>query len=405
MTKLKKITFYFSICIIVWGCLNTEKHNSKKAVKEVKNNEINDSLALKLAIAIEEAAYFGDSEAYFELMDFDRFSEMATNSEYQKANENRYKKGFITGMKAGIKNLAEKINTVADNGGFYDYISHFYSEEDRNYRILFRMYHEEEGLNYHEYILEKNDSIMLFKDMYVYMSGEKLSETMNKFYLGSLPQNILEKIINGNDGPNIRNLVSAFEHNKKGQHTMAIASLDKITGKLRHEKIYHLIKVLSASNLEDYVYREVLSEMANDLEDDPTASLLFVDHYIFQEEYDKAIAALDKVQNKTQDDFIDYIKGNVAYQKKDYQKALIYFNNTKENYPEYYNATFSMISVNSLLGNYDNCIALYNELLKDEIYSGEELIVYTEEVDEYGYNELDGLVKSKAFKKWKSKYK
>ena len=141
--------------------------------------------------------------------------------------------------------------------------------------------------------------------------------------------------------------------------------------------------------------------MKDALGSNPTADLLSFDYYLLKEKYDVALKILDDLQSTTEDDFLDYIKGNVYNMKGDYKNAILSFKKIIEEYPEYYNADLNLIvALMNSEGN-DACIPVLDNLLAKDIFAKNELISYLEEDDEYGQNVFLPLINSMVYKNWK----
>jgi tetratricopeptide (TPR) repeat protein len=121
-----------------------------------------------------------------------------------------------------------------------------------------------------------------------------------------------------------------------------------------------------------------------------------------KEEFDIAFDLVDNLQVETSDDFLIYIKGNVAYARGDIDSALLYYNYMIENYADFFQPYVNNVSLYSKQQKFDEAVLILDKLVTKD-YDKKVLIEYVEELDENGLNELEDLANSKAYKKWKKK--
>jgi len=407
MLKIRIPIFLGLFALTIVSCIDDYK--SKSIVNDpptpitTEQSAENDSLANTVGLFIEESIYQSNAQDYLSKFYFERFGELATYSPYQQNGEREFKKGFLNGFKKGVKDIPNRIFTTIDQGGFYDYLHYFYDETQKRYKVLFRLFSEVDGINYHEYQLVKKGDEFLFDDMYVFMTGENLSATTNRIYLGSLPKNVFNKLVNPTDSKDIENFTEATKYIRQGDGENALIHLNKIEGKLRNDKIYHVLKISVNAQMEEKIYLETLENMKDTFGDDPTMNLLSVDYFILNQDYDKAMEILDNIETATNDDFINYLKGNVKQLQGKQESAISYYDIIIENYPEYSTAfTNKMVSLN-LLGKFDACLQIMDDLIQRDMVFLEDMIGFVEEVDVNGENVLSPLVNSVQYKNWKAK--
>src|SRR5690606_3485367 len=123
---------------------------------------------------------------------------------------------------------------------------------------------------------------------------------------------------------------------RAGNNENAYNLLNAITGELAKEKFIHISKIQLAASLGDATYMEAIEGLRRTFPDDPTIYLTLVDYHIMKEEYDVAFDLVDNLQVETSDDFLNYIKGNIAFLRGDSESALAYFSYMIENYADFY---------------------------------------------------------------------
>ena len=368
----------------------------------VEKNATNDSLVQVLAWKIEDALYAGEVDSYVQLFDLDTFGDLATYTPYDNPKAANFKREFKSGLREGMVDVPKRIISVLDNEGSYDFISYSYDDSAQTYKILFRLYSEIEGINYHEYRVSTLGEASTFHDIHVYLNGEFMSGTVNKMYLTSLPKGFLGQILHKEEMQDLSNLQNASFHVKQGQFSMANQSLDNIKGSLRNQKIYHVLRITASSKLDEETYLKALKAMRRSLGNDPTADLLSIDYFILNEQYGEALARLDNLQKTTGDDFIDYVRAHIYALKGDDKTAAELYEKVALGYPDFYNAELNLILATYNTQGAQACIPILDRLVTNQIFSKEELSTYLESKDELGENAFEVFVDTDAYQKWKS---
>lgn len=403
----KKIKLLASLACIVStvACKNENpvktEHNLPNT-NDVEENSTNDSLVQVLAWKIEDALYAGESDDFIALFDLDAFGDLATHTPYDNPKTANFKREFKSGLRQGISNVPNRIINVLEDGGYYDFISYSYDNAAQTYNILFRLYSEIEGINYHEYRVNNLGELPTFNDIHIYLNGEFMSGTVNKMYLTSLPQGFLGKILHKEEIQDLSNLQNASFHIKQGQFTMANSSLDKIKGDLRKQKIYHVLRITACSKLDEEIYFEALKAMRESLGNDPTADLLSIDYFILNKQYSEALARLDNLQKITDDDFIDYLRANIYALKGDETTAAELYEKVALEYPDFYNAELNLILSLYNTKGAKASLPILNRLVDNQIFTKAELIDYLESKDELGENVFEAFVATTPYQNWKS---
>lgn len=393
--------------VFLIGCANQNWEVKKAKTPKLepiitKPTEKNDTLVQALAQRFENSIYEGETDTFESIFYLERFNQIATYTEYQSNTLKKYQKGFTEGFSKGIASLPEKIIAVVDNGGYYDFLEYYYDTEAQTYRMLFRLFSEEDGINYHDFHLIKSDGAFYVQDIYIYLTGENLSETANKIYLMSMPKNLFEKIISGDDSENMKHMMEGVKNQKIGNNSLAIDHLNRVKGEISHSKIYHVIKILAASDEDETIYMEAMLDMQKDFAKDPTCQLLSIDYYFLNGELDKALGAIDDLEEKTGDSFLNYQRANLLFNSDRTEEAIPYYEQMIVDFPSFDTPKFSLIDCYSNLKKYKKCVALLDEIIDDGYYTVTDLIEFVESTEEDGTNPLLLLAESEIYKDWKT---
>ena len=364
----------------------------------VVENDANNNRVEALAVTIQNAVFEGSSSDFMTAFDIPSFVKNVEIDE--ETSSDSYQKGLMKGFINGLENLPKKIIADFENGSYYDYVSHRYDETAGTYYILFRLFSSETGLNYHDYKVFNVDGELLLGDIYIYASGEHISQTFSRLLVNSLPQSKLSQLFGKRNAKDFTTMVEGFLQYRSGNPQKAYKTLEGIKGDLSNEKYFLVIKSQVASEVSDDLYKATLKEMKDKHPDDTTLYLNYIDYYIMEGDYKKAIEQIDILENQTKDDFLAYMKGNLEYEQGNYAKASEHFKYITDNYEGFFEGFSSYLSSLTAEKRFDDAISVLEQLILIG-YDKELLVEFVEEDDDFGVNIMQELVDSEAFKAWK----
>lgn len=393
----------FSICF-TGVSQNKERSRTAQDIETTSfyiiENETNDAKVAELGEQIQNAAIESNTEAFMLLFDTEGFGELVTYSNRNDKATTSYREGFLKGLKSNITVFPKKIIKEIEAGSYYDFVNYSYNNEVNTYYMLFRIYSAETGINYHHYRVSVVDGKFKFNDIYVYLSGEDLSKTLERFYLYALPKKSLFDFFGESNADEFIKLAEAVDFYNKGDFKNAYNKIDALQGDLKNDKFVLVIKSICASNLGESVYKDAMKSIIEHHPDDPTLYLSQIDYFLLNKDYDKAQDLFKNLQEDTDDDFLNLLMGNVEFERMEYEKALSYFKIITEGYPDFFEGHSSVLSCFSLLKQFDECINILNLLVEDG-YTKADIISFVEELDNDNENILMDLATSDAFKSWK----
>jgi len=407
ISKIPKLFLTTALFLFISFAFSQNKYNTasanknKNAVKHIKETEDNDSKVIALADDILNAIYESDIEAYMSFFDTTSFTDLMMEGIKKDPFTQDFRRGFLTGLKEGIAVIPKKIIAEIETDSYYDIVNYRYDENAKTYYLLFRIYSPETGVNYHDYRVSKLNNRFVFNDIYIYLSGEELSKTYRRFYMYNLPRKSLLDIFGKNNADEFLVMIEAVALYNNGEFIKAHEKLKDIGGDLKNDKFVLIIKAICASNVSDDEYQKSLKTIAEVYPNDSSLYLSQIDYHIMNENYDVALTLLDKLKSDTDDDFLNLFKGNIEYERKNYDKSIEYFKNISENYPDFFEGHSSYLACLSLTEKFDECVKLLSFLVEDG-YEKPDLIEFVEELDEDGENIFEGLAKSDLYKKWKT---
>jgi len=407
-----KISFsYFLLLFLllsttsVYGKFQLQTDSTKLANKKRTRSKLsvkNDSLVYNLGELIEKSIHNSDSQLFMDHLDTTYFINRVTHLAEADPSLIEFNKGYSDGTISVMQKFPKKLSEQLNNS-YYDFIDYYYDYDIKKYRLLFRFFSENEGFNYHDYILTFKDGKFLIADIYMYTTGENFTDTLNRFYKVAIPKNFIEKMWKADESNDISNFISAQRANKSGEFEEALRYLNLISGELKNSKIFFVVKIQITSNLEEAIYVDTIKDLVEEFKDDPSIGLWMVDYYWFQKDYQNTYKALDQLQQSTGDRFLNLLRGTIAYENEDYERSARSFEIIINEYSLYYDIYITILTPYVKLGRFQDCIKVLDFLLTEKIYDKEFLVSLVEDDDEFGENILQPLADSQEYRNWKTK--
>ncbi len=214
-------------------------------------------------------------------------------------NEKDFKEGMSQGMKMGTA----IVNALSPKGN-YEVVRHY--EKNQTRHVLFRLY-DQGMINYHDAELSRQGGKVKIADIFIYLNGQHLSETVHSLYLQMADE------INMSKGPSeetsrwlkkmpeIRGLINA------GRHQEANDIFNEIPAKIKVGRPFQILNVEIASGLGDELYRQAIEGYEKSFPNEPNTQLLLLDAYVLRKEYDKALKAVNQLDEAVgHDPVLDY---------------------------------------------------------------------------------------------------
>lgn len=407
MIHLKRSLYTLILLFFFNTGFSQNKERSRKAQDiahssfYITENETNDLKVAKLGQQLQNAIIESNTEAFMLLFDTEGFGELVTQSTKNDTSLNAHRAGFLKGFKSNITTFPKKLINEVDAGSYYDFVNYSYNNNTNTYYMLFRIYSAETGINYHHYRVSILNNNFAFNDIYVYLTGEELSKTLERFYFYSLPKKSLFDFFGEDNLAEFLKLVEGVDYYNKGDFKNAYKKMNSVKGDVANDKFVLVIKAICASNINDALYKDAIKSIMDAYPDDATLYLSQIDYFLLNKDYDTALSLLKKLKKDTDDDFLDLLMGNVEFERLDYEKAITHFKTIAKNYPDYFDGHSSMLTCLSLTKQFDECVKVLDVLVEDG-YAKTDVVGFVEEVDINNENVLKDLAASDAFKKWKN---
>ena len=356
-----------------------------------------DTIIYNLGMQFDSAFSVLDKTFFEEFFDADAFTKkfITQNSGNEKIEE--FNRSINIGVQQGFIN---KIMETLENGGSYNFINYSQDEETGQYFLLIRFL-SEDGLNYHQYSLIEKDGSYKADDIFVFMSGENLSETIGRIYKTGIYSISGEGFQSEMDSIYFNSVIALNrikQLNEMGATKLARKQFDEIPDELKMEKLFILYEIQLLESLEEGKYKELLDRYALLYPDDISIFLISFDKFFLEEKYDEAFSMVDSIYAYTGDDLLDFYKGNILFSKGNLKDAEFHFKRTIENYPYYIDAYDALFYIYIEEKRYNDIISIFNSIVS--LFDVDPKLLIEDTKSEY-----PDFYKSGEFKKWKKQHK
>ncbi len=378
---MKKVLLLLLIVSII-SC-KSENEIEKIDIEEVTN----------LGFALQNRVQENNIRGINELYDLKTFVNLfLMKSTKKKVHE--FNVGFVSGFVKQF-NFGELI-IEQKNEGSYEFIR-AYEDKNNEFHLLFRVFNQ--GINYHNYLVKNINGELKIIDMYSYMSGENLSETYKTYYKSILyGSNLFNNDIGElNIYKDVEKLNTIRDLNAEGNFKKSHEIYKTISSSSKTFKSFKLVNILTSSYLSDELYLEAISDYEQKFPNDPSLYLISLDGLILKKEFDKTLNYIDKLDKAIGGDpFLNFLRGNIYYFKKDYDSALGKFAITSLEYPEFIDAYESSLMIYLERDQRDKIIEILDVYNVDFKIDKAELIQNMTAIS-------PSFINTKEFKTWFSK--
>ncbi|RNC79900.1 MAG: hypothetical protein ED557_12250 [Balneola sp.] len=335
----------------------------------------------------------GMYDNFVEAVDFGAIADFAiADLNVPDFEKQEFRRGLVDGAS---REFAEN---MFEGAGLVEYINYF--EEEGDYFMLVRIFGEG-GLNYINFQVNKNEAGELkIIDFYPYMSGEYISTTLNRtakmfFSQSSFFEAIIENLI-GSEKEVVQNLPvlmkignlianQAFEDARR--------EYDALPEAAKNDKLFILTMIQAATMLDDQYYLALLDRYEENYADDPSYPLVMLDSYLLRGRIEESLVLVDQLDEAVGgDNFLNYLRGNVAMIGEDTTAAIKYYELAVENDLYFEEPYWELAGLEVELGNYEQAVKYLGRLnfVFGYFFSEED---FDPEVDKE-------FIESKAFKDW-----
>ena len=369
-----------------------------------ENEFSNDEKVVEFGQRFADSFYEEDTSFFMDNFNLQSFAEKVVSINEKATKENAIKK-FNAVFKNGIflekfHKFPEDIRAALARGASYSLVNFYYHLDERKYHLLFRMYSDNGGLNYHDYQLGYEDEKFHLNDVFIFTMGEYLSDTYQDLYELTIPGKDTKDTETNKE--RLKGMVyfarlKILLNTKKYKEALELTH--NLTGDFTEKKIYYTTKIKIASKINNVYHLEAIDELLKKFPNDPYTKLMEIDYYVMLKDYNATMQLLDEIQQNTEDTFIEYVRGNAAWQFKDYELAEKAYANTIIEYPSFAEAKINLMYLYDFLEKHEDNIVLLNRMIENEEYDKKDLIDFIDDKS----NEFVNLPNARIYNRWKKK--
>lgn len=321
------------------------------------------------------------------------FSDMLLTSKWERDFKVGLKRAMTTQL--GTKLIAQ----IPD--GAYVKLLRLKPEGDIT-KALIRLDYGDNGNAYMDIHLHKeSNGKVSIVNWYDYSSGQLYSESIRQITATLSPTpTVLGKLFDfaSNRKANMDQVVELIKMNKEGNYSDVVKKFLSLDESLRKSRFMNIIAVQAANQSDDLdLYGQALSNLENYFGDDPSMTFLLLDYYFLEKQYEKALKALDQVQNAfgVEDASITFMKANTCLMQDNFSEAITLAKHAIELEPEYEDSYWALINAQIPSKQYLQAVATAKIL--------EEQFGYDMGPKSLAANEAFApLTKTAEYKKWRS---
>jgi len=317
-----------------------------------------------LARRIEAVVAKRDGQAFDALLDLEPMLAEATRGlAVSPADMEAFKKGFRSSF-----SLSRHIFDALQKSGTYTLLR--LRRVDGRQRAVFRM-KGDTGFNYHEYIFSTGTDELRAQDLYVYMTGELMSQTLRRNAMNGFAgsKGFVAKLL-GTDREYLKNMdkmKAMKEHLDRGEFQEGLAVYAKLPKSLRSEKTYLIARLQLASGSGDNdAYVKAIEDFEKSHPGDPALDLLSIDGFLLKKDYARALASIDRLDERVGGDpYLDVIRANVHIEAGDPAKARECARRALKKDPRIDDALWSLVTLSLHEKDWKETVALLGRLEKE----------------------------------------
>lgn len=304
-----------------------------------------------------------------------------------------FNKGFDSGLRRSFDFGQRLLDEIGESGSF-DFLRSSINEKGE-YHLLFRL-NGEDGLNYHDFLVEEYKGKTKIVDGYFFISGEYMSKTLRDTYKSMLARkpSLIDKIMKKTVVDDSNKVLKIKSLTAQGDFKKAYNLYESLSSDFKKQKSTQLIGLSIASSLDEATYQKIIKKYEESFPNDPSLYLVSIDGEFMRGNYNKVFSLINKLDNAVGgDDFLDLYRANTMYLKGDMNNATKYANRLLVNYPFYPDSYTTLMSIYIDQKKYIKAI---NTLA--DFYTTFELD--KEEMKEAIAEDYPEFVKTKEYKDW-----
>jgi tetratricopeptide (TPR) repeat protein len=382
MFKFKRDNYLFLLVSLLLLSVNTRGislHENKQP--EIKQLE-------KFALNIQESIENGNPSYLNLSFDIDAFLQKII-TENSFPDDTAFNKGFQEGLHNNFDIGAMIVDEIKQNGK-YSFL-HLYQKEG-TYFLLFRLF-TNNGINYHEFEVKQDNDKFKIIDAYLFLSGEKMSETIARVYNSF-------RLLNSASAPNSYKYLQALSElgeikalASKGKYSKAYKKWQKLPSNFTEDKLFLMTGIQIASYLDDKTYLKTYNEFVLNYPNNTGKYLIPLNGFLVHKNYSMAMTCIDSLDKSLDNDpMLNYVRGNLLYEMGNYTEAAKKMSVLIESIPDFETAYYSLLSLYVKDKNYLEATHLLDKIVFTFNYYKDDFSPILKEYPEF--------INSKEYQAW-----
>jgi len=268
----------------------------------------------------------GDIAAVNKLFDWDEVFRRSTEG---VDVPEEYRNDFIEGARSQLDNpqgIVGQIVTAIKEGGGYKLLR--VRETQGRPHALFRIIMVNTGVSYHEFPLQRGeDGSVRATDALLYSSGEYISDTLRRLFIGAAASSHPDLKIEGDElgGDFVRGIPTMTRMTTslaQGQPGDTLAAFTELPPALQKDKSMLLVRLFAAQRVGIEPYRTAMAAIQKQFPNDPTVDLLLIDYHAIEGRIDAARQGVDRLDKSVGGDpYLHVMRSGLAQLGKDLPAA------------------------------------------------------------------------------------
>jgi predicted Zn-dependent protease len=203
----------------------------------------------------------------------------------------------------------------------------------------------------------------LASDIYIYISGELLSETFRRAALPlaqEASKSFIERLTAAESEyvKNVDQLAKMAELMHQGRHAEVLATYAQLPEVLRREKGTLLMRYQAAAKVGEAELLKVVEDFRGYHPDDVCLDFLLIDYHILRKEYDEALGAIDRLDASVGGDpHLNLLRADSVYRQGDTAKAFDLVRQANAADPEAIDPYYTLLGLTVLEKDHEKTLA------------------------------------------------
>lgn len=256
---------------------------------------------------------------------------------------NAYVFGFVEGIKQNFDLGTLLVEEIKEYGS-YTFLHAF--QRAGTGRLLFRLL-SKNGINYHEFEVESDDEELKITDAFMYLSGEKISETMERAYLSFRRLHAMASSDDDNERINTTiqmEKISAYI--SEGKSKKAYKHWNNLPLEYKSTTLVQIQGLQIAASLDKETFLKEYRIFLKSYPENPGKYLIPLEALVAKEYYTEALACIDSLENSTYSDpMLELLRANIFFELGNFSEAGERLSLLIDRLPDYETAYLSLLGI------------------------------------------------------------